>query len=149
MSWSFSHRFTAGFRNQVVWGCRSLTDPMAYFFVSLGLIGWFIPTPDHILSWSWLLLKAFFEEFFFRFILQEMGERLFKRKTILGSLTLANLCVSLAFAGMHLFRQPPFWAAMTIGPSLVFGLAWNRYKSVLPVSLIHFSFNMSLFYPVL
>lgn len=148
-STNFAIRLTGGFRNQFLWGGRSLSDPLLYFFISLGLIGWLIPTPDNILSWEWLLLKAFIEEFFFRFILQEMAERLLRRRTLFGQVTLANVCASLVFAGMHLFRQPPFWAALTFGPSLLFGLAWNRYKSLLPVWLIHFSFNMFFFYPAL
>ena len=143
-----SERLGKGFRNQIVYGLYSLTDPLFHFLLALGLVGWFVGTPEDKLSWDWLIIKAVAEELFFRFLLQESMERLFGRRRLLGPITLANLLASLAFAAMHLFRQPPLWAAMTILPSLVFGYAWDRYRSVFSTSVIHFTYNALLFHRI-
>lgn len=145
---SYRARLIRGTANQFAWGLRSLSDPLFYLLLSLSLVSWFIPKPGDRLPWDWLLTKALIEELFFRFMLQEMGERLLKNRAALGPVTWANIMASAAFSSMHLLRQPLFWAVMTFVPSLIFGVAWNRYKSVLPVFLIHFSFNFALFYRV-
>lgn len=145
---SFSLRFTQGFSHQFIWGMRSFTDPLFYIFLTLGLVAWFIPQPGDRLPIDWLLGKAGIEELFFRFILQEMLERLLQRRKLIGGLSQANALSSLAFSCMHLFRQPLLWAALTFFPSLLFGVAWSRYRSILSTTLIHFSYNMALFYRV-
>ncbi len=148
ISESYTARLARGTMNQWSWGLRSLADPLFYLLLSLSLTSWFIPGPGDRLPWDWLLTKALIEELFFRFMLQEMAERLLKNRKVLGPVTWANVLASAAFSAMHLFRQPPLWAALTLIPSLLFGIAWNRYKSVLPVFLIHFSYNFALFYRV-
>lgn len=148
LSKAYKTRLSRGAMNQVVWGLRSLSDPGFYLFLSLSLASWFIPQLGDRLSLEWLATKALIEELFFRFLLQEAGERLLKHRQVVGPISLANILVSATFSSMHMFRQPVFWAIMTFFPSLVFGLAWNRYKSVLSTSLIHFFYNFALFYRV-
>ena len=146
---SFSHRFLQGFSQQLIWGMRSITDPLFYVFLTLGLVAWFIPQPGDRLPMDWLLGKAGIEELFFRFILQEMLERLLRRRQIIGGISRANILSSLAFSCMHLFRQPLFWAALTFFPLAPFrcGLEPLPKHPVHP-TLIHFSYNMALFYRI-
>jgi len=115
-------------------------------FLSFGFVGMYVPSPDIKLSLSWLFFKAFIEEFFFRFLLQEGVDRFLGYKWRLGPLSLANLFASLTFACLHLIHQPATWALLTFIPSLAFGYIWQRYRSVIPGTLIHFAYNAFLFY---
>jgi len=65
----------------------------------------------------------------------------FARRIVFG-ITLANVCVSALFALFHLFNQAPIWAAAVFVPSLVFGWAMDRYKSVLPCIALHMLYNL-------
>jgi len=56
-------------------------------------------------------------------------------------ISLANLITSVLFAAMHLFAQPPLWAALVFFPSLVFGWARDRYNAVVPSVLLHSVYN--------
>ncbi|WP_034623938.1 JDVT-CTERM system glutamic-type intramembrane protease MrtJ [Maridesulfovibrio hydrothermalis] len=140
------NRIFKGIWYQLKWGAVSFTDPILYLFFSFGLIGLYVPGPDIKLSLGWLFLKAFFEELFFRFLLQEGFDRLFSYKWRLGPLSLANVLASLIFSCMHLASQPVLWALLTFVPSLAFGYIWQRYRSVIPGTLVHFAYNSFLFY---
>ncbi|MFO7592610.1 MAG: JDVT-CTERM system glutamic-type intramembrane protease, partial [Pseudomonadota bacterium] len=59
--------------------------------------------------------------------------------------SLANVLTSLLFATLHLFTHAPLWALSVIAPSLVFGWFWDRYRSILPGTLLHCSYNLSYF----
>lgn len=142
----FVNRIMAGVWNQLKWGAVSLSDPVFYLFLSFGFLGLYVPAPDVRLTLSWLFLKAFIEELFFRFLLQEGLDRLLKYGWRLGPLSLANVAASLIFACMHLVHQPASWAFLTFVPSLAFGYIWQRYRSVVPGTLIHFAYNACLFY---
>lgn len=127
-------------------GAVSLTDPIFYLFLSFAYMGLYVPEPDIKLTMGVVFLKALFEEFFFRFLLQEGCDRLLKYKWRLGPVSLANFIASATFAGIHFIHQPPFWALLTFFPSLVFGYIWQRYRSLIPGTLIHFAYNFFLFY---
>ncbi len=142
----FVNRILKGIWCQVKWGALSFTDPIFYLFLSFGFVGLYVPAPDVKLTLAWLFFKAFVEEFFFRFLLQEGFDRLLKYRWRLGPLSLANILASLIFACMHLLHQPVHWALLTGVPSLVFGYIWQRYRSVIPGTLIHFAYNACLFY---
>lgn len=146
LSGYLKHRVFRGAYNQIVWGLTAFTDPVFYMFLSFGFIGLYVPGPDNLLSLKWLFIKACIEELFFRFLLQEGFDRFFRYKYSLGPLSLANVLASLCFSLMHLFRQPIGWAFMTFVPSLAFGYIWQRYRSVIPGSIIHFAYNAFLFY---
>jgi hypothetical protein len=148
MGKGFTNRLARGTRNQFVYGARALADPLFYGLMVLGLGGWFLGNPGKDLAWDWLLAKAFFEEFFFRFLLLEALLRVLPSRWRIGPVSAANILVSLGFASMHVARQDPFWALMTFFPALVFGYAWERYRSVLPVTAIHFGFNACLFHRI-
>jgi len=140
------NRILKGIWYQFKWGVISLTDPIFYLFLSLGFFGLYVPEPDIELSLGTLFLKALFEEFFFRFLLQEGLDRLLRYRWKLGPLSLANLLASLTFAGMHLIHQPVNWALLTFFPSLAFGYIWQRSRSLVSVTILHFAYNAFLFY---
>lgn len=142
----FLNRVLTGAWNQIAWGALAFTDPIFYLFLSFGFIGLYVPNPDNMLSLQWLFIKAVIEELFFRFLLQEGFDRFFRHKFYLGPISLANVLASICFSLMHLLRQPTGWALMTFVPSLAFGYIWQRYRSVLPGSIIHFAYNAFLFY---
>lgn len=122
-------------------------DPLFYGFIIIGLVAWFVPARNVGISWEGLLAKALLEELLFRGVLQETLDRsLFGRRRIIGPLGWANLTVSLCFAGAHLFRQHPLWALLTFFPSLIFGMNWDRYRSVIPGTIVHFTYNFLLFF---
>lgn len=140
------NRILKGVWYQAKWGVVCFTDPIFYLFFSFGFIGLYVPSPDIQLSLAWVFLKAFFEEFFFRFLLQEGIDRLLHYKFRIGPLSLANFLSSAIFASMHLIHQPTHWAIMTFLPSLAFGYIWQRYRSVVPGTIIHFAYNTFLFF---
>ncbi|WP_419781667.1 JDVT-CTERM system glutamic-type intramembrane protease MrtJ [Maridesulfovibrio sp.] len=142
----FVNRILKGIWYQFKWGAISLTDPIFYLFLSLGFVGLYVPEPDIKLTLSTLFFKAMFEEFFFRFLLQEGIDRLLKYKWRLGPLSLANVITSATFASVHLIHQPVHWALLTFFPSLAFGYIWQRYRSCVSSTLIHFAYNAFLFY---
>ncbi|OEU71464.1 MAG: abortive infection protein [Desulfovibrio sp. S3730MH75] len=140
------NRVLRGAWNQLKWALYSFTDPIFYLFLSFGFVGLYVPSPDLKLSLAMLFGKAFLEELFFRFLLQEGIDRFFRYGYRFGPLSLANVLASIAFSCMHLIHQPANWAALTFIPSLAFGFIWQRYRSVLPGTIIHFAYNAFLFY---
>ena len=78
---------------------------------------------------SWLLEKKFLKASFFK-----VG--------FLKALSGANVITSMLFAAMHLFNQPPVWAALVFAPSLVFGYLRERYNAVIPSVVIHSWYNL-------
>ena len=140
------NRILKGLWYQLKWGLISFTDPLFYLFLSFGFIGLYVPGPDLKLSLLWLFWKAFIEELFFRFLLQEGLDRLLQYGWRVGPLSLANVLASFVFSCMHLLTQPFHWAALTFIPSIAFGFIWQRYRSVLPGTVIHFAYNAFLFY---
>ena len=144
----FAERSAMLLRDQVARGMRAFLDPALYFVIALGLVAWLLPSPVGTIPWVWLLLKAVPEEIFFRACLLETLNRVFEGRFRLGPLSLANVLTSLAFAGVHMLYQPPAWALLTFFPSLIFGWVWERYRSIIPVWVVHSLYNVFLFYRV-
>lgn len=89
-----------------------------------------------------VLLSPVLEEVVFRGGLQGwLQQKRAMQYRLLGTISLANLLTSFFFAGMHLFRQPPLWAALIIMPSLVFGWAKERHQTLLSPIVLHISYN--------
>ena len=61
-------------------------------------------------------------------------------KTAIG-ISAACLITSVVFAAAHLLRQPPLWAALIFLPSLVFGWARDRHKTLFSPIALHMSYN--------
>ncbi|MBG0775559.1 MAG: CPBP family intramembrane metalloprotease [Desulfovibrionaceae bacterium] len=138
--------FADGVRRQIRLSALALADPLYYGSLALGFLAWFSPVPKKVIAWEWLLVKAYYEEFLFRFLIQEALDRLFKRRFRLGPLSLANVLASLSFCMLHLPSQGVGRALLVFFPSLIFGWAWDRYRSILPVGFLHFFYNYCLFY---
>lgn len=130
---------------------RFASDP--WFLVALGLalpsvvmfaishrLGMRAQVPSGLLMF--VLVYPLLEEAAFRGLLQSMLLRsasLARAHAL--SLTGANLVTSLAFALAHALREPWLWAAATLLPSLLFGVARERYGSVLPPTVLHVAYN--------
>lgn len=110
---------------------------------------WPLHAPMHL--FLLVLLYPVVEEIVFRGALQ--GALIHKPwgfRTI-GPLSVANLLVSVMFAGIHFVHHPPFWATLIFFPSLVFGYFRDRYASLTPAILLHMFYNAGyylLFKPV-
>lgn len=62
------------------------------------------------------------------------------RKSVAG-ISIACVLASVLFAAAHLFRQPAGWAALVFLPSVVFGWARERHKTLYSPILLHISYN--------
>jgi len=94
-----------------------------------------------ILLFQLVLLMPVLEEIVFR---QGVQTGLYKWAVFANSrfgISIANLVTSILFAAMHLFNQPPVWAALIFFPSLLFGWARDRFDSVLPAIVLHCVYN--------
>jgi membrane protease YdiL (CAAX protease family) len=87
-----------------------------------------------------VLLYPVLEEVVFRGLIQELVHDYLSAR-VLGPLSVANLVTSVLFACMHLFSQPPLWAALVFFPSLVFGFFKDRYRSLTAPILLHVFYN--------
>lgn len=93
-----------------------------------------------------ILISPVLEEIVFRRGLQDwMLKRSILSRTRFG-ISLANTLVSLLFAAMHLLHQPPLWAALVFLPSLVFGWAWERHRTLLSPIALHMVYNAGFIY---
>ena len=117
----------------------------------MGPLCWFmlqqlgVPLNIGKLSLSSLLLSGLLypilEEFIFRGGLQsELHKREKLSRSVVG-LSLANVITSTVFAAMHLFNQPPLWAALVFFPSLVFGWTRDRYGNIQAAIMLHSTYN--------
>lgn len=85
------------------------------------------------------------EEMVFRGALQGwLLEKPQLRRSIAG-ISAANAITSLIFAAMHLFNQSPFWAALIVLPSLVFGWAREVTGGVITPILLHMFYNAGFY----
>lgn len=118
-------------------------DPFFWLVLSAGLVGMFFSPISRPAVWL-LVAGAFAEEVLFRATAQDWLEGRLRFR--LGPVTAANVVVSVLFAVVHLFAHPPVWALAVFFPSLVFGLLWTRYKSILACALTHLTYNLLYFY---
>jgi len=135
-----------GLKTQGTRTAQGLTDPRLYGLLLLGGIAWLLPRPLSSLSLGWLLGKALFEEFIFRFVLQETLSRVLRTRFSIGPVGLSNILASAAFSGVHFLHHSPIMAGLTFFPSLVFGYVWDRHGSLALCGLVHFFYNFCLFY---
>ena len=96
----------------------------------------------------WVLVFPVLEERVFRGMLQRelMGlASLACTWRALPGLSAANLIASLCFTAAHLLVQQHWQALLVLLPSLVLGVLYERYRSVLAVASLHVWFNLCWF----
>lgn len=123
---------------------KGLFSPLFAICVILGFCGFFLPGPpfpQSLSSWGWFLTAPFIEELTWRALLQN------QLALWLGSgglIPWPNLITSTAFALLHFILSPTLLAVLTFFPSLVFGLIWARFHSLILCSLLHLWYNIAL-----
>jgi len=105
-----------------------------------------------VLPWSrwrellWLVvLYPVIEEWIFRGLLQPWLLISAYGRTRCCGLSMANVMVTLLFAGLHLFTHSVGWALLVIIPSLIYGWFRDRYNSIIPGTLLHCGYNLGYF----
>lgn len=114
------------------------------FFAGAALTGagkFIKPRPEDIAYYLIFIPAA--EEIVFRGILQKNLSKIIRWK--IACITGANIAASLVFSVFHMLGSSPIHAAAVFWPSLVFGLLYQRYGSILPPALVHGVFNVNVF----
>lgn len=101
-----------------------------------------LPLLQYILP---VVLYPILEEWIFRANLLPAIRQKYPAKIASSPITIANLLTSLVFAGLHLFSHPPLWAVSVVFPSLVFGWAMERYKTLAAPIALHMFYNAGYF----
>jgi len=96
-----------------------------------------------IIFLTFVVLYPAIEELVFRGFIQSWVEGLVSRE--LSIFTAANIITSTLFALLHLVNHPPALAALTFFPSLIFGLAQDRYKTLAAPTILHCTYNAAYF----
>lgn len=103
---------------------------------------------QRILSMAFLMAAVWqpiIEELLFRGCLQGvLVRRAWARRTVIG-ISAANLLTSILFIGAHIPTHPLIWAALTLFPSLVFGILRDRSGAVVPSIALHIFYNTGYF----
>lgn len=92
-----------------------------------------------------VLLYPIIEEWVFRGSLQPAIASKFPSQIACLPISVANLVTSLLFAGLHFLSHPPIWAVLVFFPSLIFGWAIERYKTLAAPILLHIFYNAGYF----
>ena len=101
-----------------------------------------IPSLAFLLAVVW---QPIVEELLFRGCLQGLlSIRKWGQRCLVG-LSIANLLTSLMFTGAHLATHSLLWAALTLFPSLLFGVLRDRSGSVFPPISLHIIYNAGYF----
>lgn len=119
--------------------------------IFLAPLAWVLPRPAIAPSLALLGITALAEEVIFRMFLQDALRKKLARRNATSPHqwylpSVSNLIASALFALVHLVNHPPLWALATFFPSLIFGLLWDRHRSVLLCGVVHFIYNVSYFY---
>jgi len=126
-------------------------DPIFYFLLLVPIPIWILIF-FHTQSFSKLeienplliiLFYPLLEETIFRGILQPWLARRFTQTRL--NISLANVITSSIFAVTHLFQQPVLLAMATFFPSLIFGYSQERYKRLMPPTILHITYNGGYF----
>ncbi len=135
-----------------------IKDPFIWRVTSLACLFWFvlsfyIPITRN-LSWPLLTPLLFVMPVIIYPVLEEIVFRgavmdFFRTKTpgiVFFYLTKANIFASVIFTSLHFIYHPPLWASAVFIPSLLFGLAKERYQSLIPPILLHVFFNAGYYW---
>jgi len=130
---------------------------------AVGIMFWLLfylwQQPNMVWSLTWAMLSTLLvlgilypvlEELVFRGLIQSYWlEKTWGTLSFLG-ISLANLCTSLVFMGLHFFQHAPIWAVAVFLPSLIFGYMREHYSEsrypLLPSISLHCFYNIGWFY---
>jgi len=130
---------------------------------AVGIVFWLLfylwQQPNMVWSLTWAMLSTLLvlgilypvlEELVFRGLIQSYWlEKTWGTLSFLG-ISLANLCTSLVFMGLHFFQHAPIWAVAVFFPSLIFGYMREHYAQshypLLPSISLHCFYNIGWFY---
>ena len=107
---------------------------------------------DLAFSFNWrqavhfLVAAPILEEAVFRGIFQK--ELLHRWKPRWFGISAANLTTSVLFSLFHLFGNDVLHSALVFFPSILFGLVYERYRSVYPAMALHSIYNLNVFWVV-
>ncbi|RQD61834.1 JDVT-CTERM system glutamic-type intramembrane protease MrtJ [Desulfonatronovibrio magnus] len=121
-------------------------DYLFYIFLALGITAFLLPSPDTMPAFWALALLALMEETLFRYIIHDhfLTFKLFRVKLI--GISLANILTSLLFVAAHLFYQSVLWSMAVFFPSIIFGIIWERHRSLAACFCLHFFYNICFFH---
>jgi membrane protease YdiL (CAAX protease family) len=106
---------------------------------------------DQVRPYSVLELALFIaiypaiEEWFFRGTLQPLLKAQSFLSWYFAGLSGSNIVTSVLFCGLHFISHPPLWALAVFIPSLIFGWAMERYKTLAAPLGLHVFYNMGYF----
>ncbi len=133
-------------------------DSVFLLLLALGPATWvlmaglakFQPRPWHsVLSLafvSFALWQPVVEELLFRGVVQGHMLRAEWGQKTWNYLTFANLATSVVFSLSHLASHSLLWSLLVFAPSLCFGVARDRFRSVYPSMLLHGFYNAGYFF---
>ena len=88
-----------------------------------------------------VLAYPILEEIVFRGAIQTTLLGHSKLRRSIAGISLACIIASVLFAAAHLLRQPAAWAALIFLPSLVFGWARERHRTLYSPIFLHMTYN--------
>jgi len=83
------------------------------------------------------------EEYLFRGVFQQLVFNKIQSK-ILG-ITYANILTSIIFSLSHIFSTPILSSILIFIPSIIFGVLYDRSKSIYPSIIVHSIYNFNIF----
>jgi membrane protease YdiL (CAAX protease family) len=104
---------------------------------------WLFSNPERL--FFLILLYPVVEELFFRGVIQESINKKTKKYANLLYFSVANSITSILFMCMHFVHHEPFWAALTLFPSLIFGHFKEQFGHIMPSIILHIFYNFCYF----
>lgn len=120
------------------------TIPVAIIFFILILTGYArVGDIDLKSVLIFLIFVPLAEEYLFRGLFQSMLLTKFSGKIYI--LSYANIITSIIFSLSHLFYNDLLHSFLVFFPSLVFGMLYDRSRSIIPSFITHFVYNINIF----
>ena len=120
------------------------TIPVAILFFILILTGYArVGDIDLRSVLIFLIFVPFVEEYLFRGLLQSMLLTRFSGSIYIVSY--ANIVTSIIFSLSHLFYNNLFHSFLVFFPSVVFGILYDRNRSIIPSFITHLVYNINIF----
>ena len=90
-----------------------------------------------------LIFVPFAEEYLFRGLFQSILFTKFSGSIYI--LSYANIITSITFSLSHIFYNDLLHSFLVFFPSLVFGVLYDRSRSIIPSFITHFVYNINIF----